>query len=117
MGGPAGVAHAGGALHGGAAAEKAVQDLQPALGLVDVQAVFPLGEDGNPGGVIPSVLQAGEAVQQNRRRLLCSCVSNDTAHKNTSFIWLVLDGFPSAALWIWRRIECRCPANTGEERK
>ena len=58
----------GGALHGGAAAEKAVQDLQPALGLVDVQAVFPLGEDGNPGGVIPSVLQAGEWLPRPGRR-------------------------------------------------
>ena len=79
MRGPARVADAAGALERAAAVDLLGQRGQASLGLDDLDPAVALAH-GQSCGVIPAVFQALEAIHQNRRRLLASHISNNSAH-------------------------------------
>ena len=79
VGGPAGMADAADTLHRAAVLRQAIEIFQPAAGLGGIDPVSLL--HGNTGGVIAPVLHALQALQQNRRRLLFACKSDNSAHQ------------------------------------
>ena len=80
VGGPARVPHAGGAVQVRAPVELIRQHLEPSLGLVDSQRVRRPVEHRHPGGVIPPVLQAGQALQQDGSGLLLPDIAYNSTH-------------------------------------
>ncbi len=80
VGGPAGVAHAHGAVQGGPAVELVGQHLEPSLGLVDGQGARLSVEHRHPGGVVPPIFQPGQPFQQNGGGLFPSDVAYNSAH-------------------------------------
>src|SRR5450759_5523838 len=76
VGGPAGVAHPGGAgqrMRG----DLLVQVGQLAGATLDGQAAV---EDGHPGAVVAAILQSAQAVHDDTQRLLIPDVPNDSTH-------------------------------------
>src|SRR5664279_135144 len=76
VGGPAGVAHPGGAgqrMRG----DLLVQVGQLAGAALDGQAAV---EDGHPGAVVAAILQSAQAVHDDTQRLLIPDVPNDSTH-------------------------------------
>src|SRR5690606_5644957 len=76
--GPAGVGDAGGALEAGR--HLRLQVAHPALGFDHLQAGGLGGGDDDARRVVAPVLQALEALQQQRRDLTPADVSDDSAH-------------------------------------
>ena len=88
VGGPAGVADAHGAVHGGPALDQIGQNLEPALGLAHGEGLVLLRIDGHAGGVITPILQPGQSVQQNGSGLLPANKAYDSTHiLNFLLIW------------------------------
>ena len=78
VGGPAGVADAVGALHR-VGAEDGVEVAQLAGGSAELQRVAATG-DGDAGGVIAAVLEAGEAFHDDGDAGLRTDVTDDSTH-------------------------------------
>ena len=79
VGSPPGMAHANGAVKGASALNQVVEHLKPPFGLGHLHSFF-CSVYRYTGGIIPPVLQPGQAVQQNWRGLLPSNISNNPAH-------------------------------------
>ena len=81
---PAGVPDAAATLQRPAVVGLVREDAQPPLGLDNNR--FPIAvPDGNTGGVIASVFQLLQALQQNGGSLSLADVSNNSAHRNPPF--------------------------------
>ncbi len=80
VGSPAGVSDAKAAVQIGAAVDHIAEHLQPALALFHLETML-FRAHGHTGRVIAPVFHPGQAVQQDRRRLLPSHISNNSAHK------------------------------------
>ena len=78
VGGPTGVTDADGARNGTSALDHVREYLQTSLGLGHPHLSVMVYR--HSGGVIPSVFQAGQAVQQNGRRLLPPHISYNSTH-------------------------------------
>ena len=82
MGGPPGVTDAAGGFHAAHLLHLVLQVLDTALGLDHLQ---PFGaQHRHTGGVIPTVLQLIQSLQQNGHGLFPAHISYDSAHKNFS---------------------------------
>ena len=79
VGGPAGVPQTDAAVDGCAVVHQIAQRLQAALGLVDLKTVL-LPVDRNTCGVIATVLQPGQTLQQNGGRFLMTHKTDDSTH-------------------------------------
>ena len=83
MGGPAGVGDADGGVNT-LAVELGLQGGNSPDGPLDRDS--PVVQDGNPGRVVPAILQAFEALDQDRPSRTISDVPYDTAHGARSFL-------------------------------
>ena len=91
VGGPARVADAGAARHGGALRQPAAQLGHIALAFFDLQAALAI-HDGDAGRVVAPVLEAFQTVKQNGSGVLRSDKSHDTAHIIPSLSFRVVGG-------------------------
>ena len=81
MGGPAGVAQAHMAVDVGTAVDQIIERFQSPLGLIHLQPVL-LIVHRDARGIISSVLQTGQALQQNRGGLLLAHETDNSTHKD-----------------------------------
>ena len=79
VGGPTGVANPGAAGEGGAVLGFLHQVLDPAAGLHHVDAF--LSQHGNAGGVVPSIFQFFQPIQQDGGCVLIAGKSDDSTHR------------------------------------
>ena len=61
------------------------QNSETAFGFYDLNGILPI-TDRHSGRIISAILQLGQTVQQNRRCLFTSCISNNSTHIITPFI-------------------------------
>ena len=84
VGGPAGVADAAGAGQSTTIVSLLRQILKTACGLHHFRQLTSV-PDSQSGGIIATIFQLAQAVQQNGRSLFSACKSNNTAHRQPSF--------------------------------